>query len=283
LEYVKFLLESKVTRLIGTVSSLQKLRVACGEEKRSLPGIKSITVGVGSISKDLYDDYTGMGIQVSQCYGQAENAWTLTMQNIDFENDMFFWEKGAVGKGLPGVKYKVIDSQGDEIPGSGFRKGQLAVSGPTVMLKYAENDEDTKKAIRGTWLYTGDLVEVDGEEDKMSVIFLGRKEDALIVKGKFVILDSLNSVFQSDSLKNLVREGAVFWVKNSQNKQAVVCVVVKAEHRTLTDKEVINCFIENGSGDLTPVAVAFTDSIPKELSGQPNAWKLRRQFSSLGG
>ncbi len=282
-EYVKFLTESKVTRLIGTPSSLQKVKAACGDEKRALPLLKSITVGVGSIPRALYNSFADMGIQVSQCYGQTENAWTLSMQNIDFDNDMFFWEPGAVGKGLPGVKYKVIDSQGDEVPGSGFRKGQLAVSGPTVMLKYVENEEETKKAIRGTWLYTGDLVEVDGEGDKMSMTLLGRKEDALIIKNKFVTLDALNSVFQSDALKDLVQDGAVFWVKNSQNKQVVVCVVVRLENRPLTDKDILKCFADSGNEDLIPVAVGFTDSIPKELCGRPNTWKLRRQFSSLGG
>src|SRR5690606_29289108 len=105
---------------------------------------------------------------------------------------------------LPGVKYKVLDEAGDEVPGEGVRQGPLAVMAETVMNAYIGPEKEkkelerlTKQMKRGTWLYTGDVARLEGVEDDLKIVFLGRESDVRRVGKDFVRADNIDPVVQS--------------------------------------------------------------------------------------
>ncbi|MDQ7861870.1 AMP-binding protein [Peribacillus frigoritolerans] len=49
----------------------------------------------------------------------------------------------------------------DELPAG--ERGELIIKGPQVMKGYWENPEETATALRGGWLYTGDIATMDEE------------------------------------------------------------------------------------------------------------------------
>ncbi len=67
--------------------------------------------------------------------------------------------KGSIGMPLPGVEAKVVDEEGKELPPG--EVGELVVKGPNVMKGYWNRPEETAKALKENWLFTGDLARMD--------------------------------------------------------------------------------------------------------------------------
>ena len=233
-EFLDFLVDSRVNRLIGTPPYYLRLLITCKNEKRPLVGIKSATVGLGQLSNELRRVFQIMSIPTPHVYGMAENVWTIGMESIE-ETSL---EPGVHGKGLPGMKYKVLDENLDAIEGSERRVGLLAVSGPAVMQAYLgkELEAATKNAIRGTWLYTGDYAELEGENEELKICFLGRKEDVLRVDGDISTMDSIDAV-----LKRIpgIQDAAAFVSKNSKNQLVTVCALVRLPGSPLKENQVL--------------------------------------------
>src|SRR5262249_24581230 len=125
-EYLDFLIESRVTRLVGTPPYYLKLLITSKNEKKPPVGIKSATVGLGQLSNELRRVFQVLKVPAPHVYGMSENVWTIAMETIE-ETSL---EPGVHGKALPGMKYKVMDDNGDEIEGAERRTGPLAVAGP---------------------------------------------------------------------------------------------------------------------------------------------------------
>jgi acyl-CoA synthetase (AMP-forming)/AMP-acid ligase II len=282
-DLLAFLVENRVTRLVGTPTYFLKLLVICKNEKKVMPGVKSITVGMGTLSAELKKAFELLKIPVSHCYGMVENLWTIAMENTKEEEtsqEAAPYVRGFVGKGLPGLKYKVLDDSGDQIEGKEKRTGQLAVSGPTIMSAYYEREKDTKMALRGTWLYTGDVVQLDGDGDTLTFTLIGRKDDLMKVGDEYVSFQQIDAVLKRHPA---IQDGASFAIKNSKDKPVIVCAIVRKPGATLNEKQIVEYCISKLPDHLVPHAVTFTDLIPRDIGNNVNCSRLRGQFSGIAG
>ena len=277
-EYLDYLIESRVTRLIGTPPYYLKLLVISKNEKKPPVGIKSATVGIGQLSHELRRVFQVLKIAAPHVYGMVENGWTIAMESIE-DIDL---EPGVHGKPLPGMKYKVLDDAGDEIEGPDRRVGPLAVSGPAVMQAYLgkEHEKDTKNSIRGTWLYTGDVAALEGEQDELKITYLGRKDDLLKVDGDYVTMDDIDAVLRK--IPGL-SDAAAFATKTSKSDTVPACAIVKIQGSALNENQILEFCAQSLPADLCPKAVAFTDLIPRDTGGNVNYQKLRGQFAGIVG
>lgn len=73
-----------------------------------------------------------------------------------------------MGRPLTGSEMKVADD------------GELLIKGPHVFLGYYKDEQATKEVLKGEWLYTGDIGEIDREG---FVRVTDRKKDLLITAG----------------------------------------------------------------------------------------------------
>jgi long-chain acyl-CoA synthetase len=278
-EFLDFMIESRVTRLVSVPQFLFKLLVICKNEKRVLPGMKSVTVGLGSLSPELVRAFELLKVPVSHCYGQIENLWSIAMQDTQDPLSGRPFERGFVGRGLVGMKYKVVDPQGDEIESRNKRTGLFAVASPSMMKEYMDREKETKMAVRGSWLYTGDLASLDGEGEELTITFVGRKDDVLIIEGQPVQMSQIDAVLKSHPA---VQDGAAFAIKDGRDRPVVVCAVVKKAGSQINEKQLMD-FVGGKAGAASPRAVAFTDVIPRDAGGNVNCYKLRGQFSGIAG
>ncbi|MDR1134342.1 MAG: acyl--CoA ligase, partial [Synergistaceae bacterium] len=86
---------------------------------------------------------------------------------------------GAIGK--PGLNWqaRIVSDDGKEVPRGTI--GELTVKGPGVMKLYYRDGQSTASALRGGWLYTGDM----GYADEEGFIYLvDRKKDVIISGGE---------------------------------------------------------------------------------------------------
>jgi long-chain acyl-CoA synthetase len=291
---LNFIVESKVTRLIGFPPFFRKLLLLCRDEKRRIPAaVKTAVVGMGRLQPELVKAMSLMNVTVAHCYGVTEASWTLAMEEgrkdeeVGAAKDSGEAEAVAdlypgylVGRGLAGLKYKVLDAAGDEITGRDRREGLLAVTGPSMMNGYFENEKESKQSLRGTWLYTHEYARLEGDGEELKIFYLGRKDDVLMVDGMACIADPIDRAIHK--VKGIT-DGAGFLLKTSKGESKFVVAAVRAPGNPVNEKQIIEQLAAEVPGSVLPAVAVFTDYIPRDFAGNVLRHKLRAQFSGVLG
>lgn len=285
-ELLDFMVSAKVTRIVDQPKFFQRLLMFCKEFQWRLPGVRSVTLACGYVPATTVKIFGLMKIKALQCYGMTEAGWTISMSDVEKDFD----EKGSDAKAgtsrsLPGFKYKVVDEQGDALEGKGPRTGNLAVSGSSLMVGYTGPqkkkealEKATKHSLRGTWLYTQDLATLEEDGDDVKVTFLGRKAEATLIEGQYVIPSEID-----DAVRGVagVQEAAGFVTKSQLGKPILALAAVRMEGKTVNDKDLLDACKAALPAKLVPAFVTFTDALPKDWMGQVNRIKLSGQFSGI--
>jgi long-chain acyl-CoA synthetase len=89
---------------------------------------------------------------------------------------------GSIGLPLPGTDVRIMDlATGQRQMGYGpDQAGELCVKGPQVMMGYLNQPEETARALRGGWLYTGDVAYMD---ERGWTFIKDRSKDLIKYKG----------------------------------------------------------------------------------------------------
>ncbi len=279
-ELIDYIAEYRINRFVGTPNFYFQLLFLCSSAKFPLPGVKSVTVGLGMLSTATKKTFALLKIPVIHVYGMAENVWTIAIEDGDtaeFKQETFL-------KPLPGVKYKVLDEAGDEVPGEGVRQGPLAVMAETVMNAYIGPEKEkkelerlTKQMKRGTWLYTGDMARLEGVDDEMKIVYLGRETDVKRIGKDCFRADAIDSVAQGIPG---VEEAAGF-LKGDAAGEIHFAVAVVKNTKGLGEKDVLEHCKANLKAELQPKYVYFLDTLPKDSAGNVNRFSLRRQFTGM--
>ncbi len=275
-EFVDFLAEQRVTRFAGPPKFYFQLLTYCAAKKFMLPGVKSITVGMGSLSLALRKTYKLLNIPVLRCYGRKEAIWNLAMDHVEEALDM----EAAKSHPVAGVRLQVLNDEGEEIPGSGPREGRLMAMAEYVATGYYHPDpkiasKGNADRFRGTWLKTGDVARLDGEDNETTVAVLGRMDGMLLREGVFL---SPRRIDDAASQIPGVAEAAGFVRINKDEEAEFACAVVSAGGK-LSENEILRQLEEALPADFRPRAVYITDSIPRDAFESVNRAALQRLFS----
>ncbi|HJB99364.1 MAG TPA: acyl--CoA ligase [Candidatus Flavonifractor merdavium] len=175
---------------------------------------------------------------------------------------------GAIGK--PGYLWqaKVVDEQGNEVPQG--QVGELAVSGPGVMQCYYKNPEATGQVLKGEWLYTGDMAEVDPEG---FIYLVDRKKDVIISGG-----ENLYPVQIEDFLRKFdkVKDVAVIGLPDHRLGEIAAAIVEIKEGVSCTEEEV-RAFCQELPRYKRPRRIIF-DQVPRNPTGKIEKPVLRERY-----
>lgn len=275
-DFVSFLAAIRVTRFIGSPAVYLKLLTFCASQKYTLPGVKSITVGMGALSHTLRRTYQLLKIPVLRCYGQPEMVWSISMDPFEDAADI----DNTKSRPANGVKCKVLDDNGDELEGPGAREGLLAVSADYVMDRYfMPNREEaataTRTALRGTWFYTESIARLEGEGDELTVAVLGKQADLLRLGPSYLSPQKID--LAARSIAGVV-DGAGFVRVDPDGVRYFACAIV-LERPGMKEAHVLATLKKELHPDYHPRMVFFVDSIPRETHGPVRRYLLQRQFS----
>ena len=213
-----------------------------------------------------------------QTYGMTETSPYLTMsilkhhlKDLPWENQLAF--KASTGREFINVSLRVVDEQGREVARDNQQVGEIIVKGDTVTPGYWNLPEETRKAIRNGWLYTGDLAVVNEEE---YVTIVDRKKDMIITGGENVYSTEVENVIYSHPA---VLEAAVIGVPDAKWGEAVAAFVVLKPEKTAMKQEIIAHCKKNLAHYKAPKAVQFLDALPKTGSGKIYKKGLRDSYS----
>jgi crotonobetaine/carnitine-CoA ligase len=143
----------------------------------------------GGCSKDNWRAFEQrFGIEIREVYGLTEASCFTTINTSG--------KIGSIGKPYPYFEVKIIDDEGK--PAQVGQVGEIVVreKEPGLITQgYLENPETTTvAALRGGWLYTGDLGRYDDEED---FYYMGRKKDSIRRRGENISAWEVERVFNS--------------------------------------------------------------------------------------
>ncbi|MDI7743045.1 fatty acid--CoA ligase family protein [Lysinibacillus fusiformis] len=211
----------------------------------------------------LHDFEAKFKVKVSEGYGLSEASPVTCFNPLDRER-----KAGSIGMSISNVENKVVDEFGNEVPVG--EVGELIVRGPNVMKGYYKMPEDTANAIRGEWLYTGDLAKKD--EDGYFYI-VDRKKDMIIVGGFNVYPREVEEVLFTHP--NVV-EAAVVGFPDANLGEAVHAYVVLKENNTTVEELQAFC-AQRLVKYKVPAAIDLLEELPKNSTGKI----LRRSLKQI--
>ncbi len=212
-----------------------------------------------------------------QTYGMTETSPYLTMSILKEHLKGLPWEeqlkyKAATGREFINVNLKVVRDDGTEVFHDGKEVGEIIVKGDIVTPGYWNLPEETEKAIKDGWLYTGDLAVID-EEGYVNIV--DRKKDMIVTGGENVYSTEVENVLY---MHPDILEAAVIGVPDEKWGEAVKACIVLKEGRSLTEEEVINFCKQHLARYKAPKSVDFLKELPKTGSGKIHKKSLRDPY-----
>ena len=157
------------TGLLGRVMLALAPKLVGNKVKESLTGgkLRFFVSGSAPLDPKVSRGFRRLGIGLLEGYGLTETSPVVSFC------DPFSPKGGSVGRPLPGIEVKLINTRPDGV-------GELLVRGPTVMQGYYQNEAATREVIDPDgWFHTGDLAFIDGDGE----IFLkGRAKNVIVLE-----------------------------------------------------------------------------------------------------
>jgi fatty-acyl-CoA synthase len=212
-----------------------------------------------------------------QTYGMTETSPYLTLsilkdhlKTLSTEEQLNF--KAKTGREFIGVSLRVVDEEGNDVAMDEKQVGEIIVKGDTVTPGYWRLPDETEKAIRDGWLYTGDLAVMDRER---YVNIVDRKKDMILTGGENVYSSEVENVLYTHPH---VLEAAVIGVPDAHWGEAVKACVVLKEGCSVIEEDIIAYCRKDLAGYKTPKSVDFLKTLPKTGSGKIFKKGLREPY-----
>ncbi|SFB22529.1 long-chain acyl-CoA synthetase [Lentibacillus halodurans] len=173
---------------------------------------------------------------------------------------------GSIGIPMPETDSKVVDEKDSELPENSV--GELVIKGPQIMKGYWNNEEETKKSLKGGWLYTGDLAIQDGDG---YFFIVGRKKEMIINGGFNVYPQEVENVLYEHPD---IEECAVAGIPDQEKGEVVKAYIVPIKGVSI-DLEELKGFCYRS---LTPYKVPKRFEVINELPRNNVGKVLKRKL-----
>ncbi|MBK9295202.1 MAG: acyl--CoA ligase [Oligoflexia bacterium] len=266
-ELCKEILESKASRVIMRGSLIEDWLLNFKNMNLKISTVRSITADYSLMKPSTYDfALNEFNIKILNFYGSTETCWGVAGRQFEEPEPA-----STVGRFLPGVKTRIVDDNGDDIPGNKKQLGQLLVSGQQIATSYYNNKEASKMNMRGQWYFTGDIVEVDKEG---IVSFIDRKDNIIFIQNEMIIPKLVEDVLTKIPS---IDKASVIATKDQLGKTVVTACLQKKTGMDISSQEVIAHCNELPERH-RPTSIVFFPELPLDSRGFVDKYKLRREF-----
>jgi len=214
----------------------------------------------------------GATINISKGYGMTESV-AATAYTFDGTN-----EPGSIGIPMIGNSFTICDvDTGEELPFG--EEGEICVNGPTVMVGYLNNKEETKKVLKKhkdgkTWLHTGDLgyISPDG-----IIYFTGRLKRMIVSSGFNIYPSVIEEVIEKHPDVN---KCCVIGIPHKYKIHVAKAFIVLKDNKKPTPgikREIIDLCKKNLAVYSLPKYYEFRETLPKTLYGKIDFKQLEQE------
>jgi carnitine-CoA ligase len=209
------------------------------------------------------------GVPIIQLYGMTETVGPPTFNPLGPEA-----RATSIGRVSLGYVCRVVDDEGTDVRTGDA--GQLLVwgiPGLSLMSGYYKDPDATAAAIRGNWLWTGDVVRID---DDGFLYFVDRAKDMIKIAGENVAASEVESVIK---LHPGVFDAAAIGVPDEIRDERVVAFVVPRD-RGLDSTSVIEWCRDRLARFRVPSEVVLVHELPRTAVGKIQKHLLKERYAS---
>ena len=173
--------------------------------------LRAMFVGGAFTEPKTLEFFYDLGIAIGNGYGCTEAGTVISV------NDLRPFRSDTVGKPLPGVEVKIVNSDAEGI-------GEIAVRSKMVMSHYLDDPEMTSETIVDGWLKTGDLGRLDATGHLQ---LFGRKKNMIVTEeGKNIYPEDIENVFEGLPVKEFCVFAANYvWPARTMLGEKLVLIV----------------------------------------------------------
>lgn len=233
--------------------------------KLDLSYIKAFISGGAPLAEDTIRELRDVsGATILEIYGSTETAPLIAANPFGGKI-----KPGTVGIPAPDTDIRIVD------PETGMKErpvgeaGEILVKGPQVMMGYCKNEEETGRALKGGWYYTGDIGFFD-EDGYLTLV--DRKKDLIIASGYNISPVEVDNVLFNHPK---ILEACAVGVPDKYRGETVKAFIVVKPGETLTEEEVTRHCKESLAAYKIPKLIEFVDELPKSAVGKILRRKLR--------
>ena len=175
---------------------------------------------------------------------------------------------GAIGKAGYGWEARIVDPDFNDVEQG--KVGELAIKGPGVMICYYNDKKSTDEVLRGEWLLTGDMAEMD--EDGF-IYLVDRAKDVIISGG-----ENLYPVQIEDYLRKFdkINDIAVIGLPDARLGEIAAAIIQLKPDVTCTEDEIM-AFCKDLPRYKRPRKIIFAE-VPRNPTGKIEKPKLRKIY-----
>lgn len=266
---LRALVECRVTKACFVPAMLQVLLDEDGVAEADVSRLGHVVYGGSPIPKPfLQKAIRVLGCGFAQIYGLTETGNTaVCLRPADHARDDLLQ---AAGRPYPGVRAKVIDGEGRELPPG--EVGEICLHSPANMLGYWNRPEATASTLRDGWVHTGDAGHLDAE----GYVFVSdRIKDMILYAGENVYPAEIESVLCEHPA---VLEAAVIGVPDDRWGELVTAIVVRRDGHALEESELRSHCADRLADFKVPRSVVWSRGLPRTPSGKIKKAELRRPY-----
>ncbi len=209
--------------------------------------------------------------EFSQVYGMTELAPVVTaLPDWCHRRPEAAGKLRSAGRPVPIAEVRIVDQEGQ--PVATGTTGEIAVRGPMVMAGYWGKPEQTAKAVRDGWMYTGDggMMDEDG-----FIYIVDRIKDMIVTGGENVYSAEVENVI---ALLPEVSMCGVIGLPDDKWGERVHAIIVLRPGQNLSAEQVIAHCRAHIAGYKCPRSVDFRSEMPLSAAGKLLKHELRAPY-----
>ena len=260
---------TKPTFLVGVPTLFEALNNNKGLKEGDFSSINCIVSGGDIMDEENYNRYNeffkkyGSNAKIRIGYGLTESCAATCLTPTDMHR------KGSIGIPLPDTIYKIVDPETLKEKDV-MEDGEICINGPTVMLGYLNEEEETENTLKKhkdgkVWLHTGDI----GCMDKDGFVYFKSRLKRIIISSGYNIYPSyLENVINKHEY---VANSTVIGVPDKYRGQIAKAYVVLKKEVKLNEeveKEIKDYCAKYIAKYAMPKVFEFRRELPKTLVGK---------------
>lgn len=226
-----------------------------GTDSFDLSTIRVCYSAAAALTDDIADGFRArFGVPIRNHYGCTETGvMTINMDADPLRN------RASVGKPFPGVRIRILDDDGSELPRNA--EGEIVVTSRATTRGYLGLPPEENVHFRDGDFYTGDLGLLD---DEGNLHLRGRRRFIIDVVGQKVSPVEIEDVLKSHPA---VANATVIGVPSADGKSQVIKAFVLRQGDCTADALLAFCR-ERLANFKVPTAVAFLSQMPSSQLGK---------------
>ena len=252
----------------------------CSENDVDLSRLETVIVGGSAAPKSMIEWFDEQGVEVLHAWGMTETAPIGSVSHLkadlhDAAYDTQIDKRSKQGLVVPGLEFKVVDDDGNEVAWNGEEFGELWIRGPWVTTEYFKRPEANETEFEDGWLKTGDVVTVDAD-GYMELV--DREKDVIKSGGEWISSVELENAIMAHED---VAEAAVVGVPHERWQERPVAFVVPgedADRQSLPD-EIDDMLADEYPKWWLPDEIEFIKQVPKTATGKFSKKDIRQEYA----